>query len=128
MTLCVLIVEDEPLIAMDLQSIIEDADHEVAGIATRMSEAMEIASRKRLDVAIMDYNIAGSHDGVDVARRLREEHGVGSLFVSGNVDNRLRAIAAAWEPLGFIAKPFREEDILRALEPLVLEVPDHQER
>ncbi len=115
MSLCVLIVEDEPLIALDLRTILEDAGHEVAGIAARMSEAMQVAASKQLDVAIMDYHIAGRHNGVDVAKRLREEHGIGSLFVSANVDDRLRAMAAEWQPFGFIGKPYIEAQIVQAL-------------
>ncbi len=115
MPLCVLIVEDEPLIAMDLRDIIEEAGHEVAGVATRMSEALTVASEHPLDVAIMDYNIAGHHNGVDVARRLREEYGIGSLFVSASINDRLRAMAAEWSPVGFIGKPFIAQQIVKAL-------------
>jgi two-component system, response regulator PdtaR len=115
MALCVLIVEDEPLIAMDLRSILEEAGFEIAGVASRMSEAMAIAAQAPLDIAIMDYHIAGRHNGVDVARRLREEHGVGSLFVSANLDDQLRAMAAEWQPVGFIGKPFLAEQITKAL-------------
>lgn len=116
MPLRVMIVEDEPTIALQLESIIEEAGHEVLGIAPEMRSALGIATANpHLDLAIMDVELASRPDGVAAAQRLREEHDVASLFVSANIDDEVRARALEWQPVGFIGKPFREADIVAAI-------------
>ncbi len=113
----VLIVEDEPLIAMDLQDILEDAGHTVVGIAPATQQALELAAGAvPFDVAILDIDLAGSDDGIETAHKLRGEHGIDALFVSARRDEEERARNLGWKPIGFIAKPFMEAQILAALE------------
>ncbi|WP_192845792.1 response regulator [Aureimonas sp. AU22] len=118
MPLNILIVEDEPLIALDLQTIIEDAEHHLVGIADTMGRALALATGANVDVAIMDIELATMPDGIETARRLREEHGVRSLFVSANIEVGTRAAAAVLDPVGFIDKPFVARQILGALDPV----------
>ncbi|WP_182422211.1 response regulator [Aureimonas sp. ME7] len=113
----VLIVEDEPLIALDLQDILTDAGHTVVGTAGSMSEAMALAHDQRpFDLAIMDVDLADSFDGIETAQRLRQDFAVSSLFVSGPITAEQRALALRWNPIGFIPKPFLEEQIISALD------------
>ncbi|MBE7186157.1 MAG: response regulator [Methylobacterium mesophilicum] len=124
MPLRVMIVEDEPTIALQLESIVEEAGHEVVGIAPDMRAALRIATANpHLDLAVMDIDLASQPDGVVAARRLREDHDVASLFVSANIDDEVRARALAWGPVGFIGKPFREADIVTAISALASRVP-----
>lgn len=112
----VLIVEDEPVIVLDLMDILEDAGHIVVGVAESMERALELATASvPFDVAIMDVDLSGGPDGVETARRLREQHDVPSLFVSGRLTDESRALAAEWGPLGFIGKPFLPEQVLGAI-------------
>ncbi|RZI58515.1 MAG: response regulator [Zymomonas sp.] len=118
MALNILIVEDEPLIALDLQTIVEDADHHLIGIADTMGRALALATGTNVDVAIMDIELATMPDGIETARRLRDEHGVRSLFVSANIEAATRAAASVLDPVGFIDKPFVARQILGALDPV----------
>lgn len=116
MTLRILIVEDEPLIALDLEAILEDAGHTVVGIAASMRRALELASvAVPFDLAIMDIDLMDGRRGVEAAQALREQHDITSLFVSGTIDDEVRAEALAWKPLGFVSKPFIEQQITRIL-------------
>ncbi|WP_188910062.1 response regulator [Aureimonas endophytica] len=116
MSLRVLIVEDELILAMDLEDVLTDAGYEVVGLAADMHQALRLAEAKRPDVAIMDVNLARGTNGVETARRLREHLDVPSLFVSGNLDPKTRARAADCRPLGFVPKPFSHNDLLAHLE------------
>ncbi len=118
MPLRILIVEDEPLIALDVHTIVEDAGHTVAGCVDTMSQALAVAASGSVDVAIMDIELATEPNGVEAARRLRDEHGVRSLFVSASLNPEIRTSAAALDPVGFIDKPFAAPQILEALSPL----------
>lgn len=116
MSLRVLIVEDEAPIALHLESILEDAGHEVVGIAATTQQALKMASLATpFDVALMDIDLVDGPVGIDVARRLRQDHDVASLFVSAHLNERTRALALQWKPVGFVAKPFVEDDIVTAL-------------
>ncbi|MDY8110226.1 response regulator [Fulvimarina sp. 2208YS6-2-32] len=117
MTLRILIVEDELLLAMDLEDILLEAGYVVAGHATDMKQAIALAegSGSRIDVAIMDVNLARGSNGVETAGVLRRRWNIPSLFLSGNLDERTRALASEWAPIGFVGKPFSEREVLKAL-------------
>ena len=117
MSLCIMIVEDEMLLALDLEDIFSEAGHTVAGQASDMGEAHVLAERYngRIDVAIMDVNLARGSNGVETAAALRQRWNIPSLFVSGNLDEKTRALALEWKPIGFVGKPYSEQEVLAAI-------------
>lgn len=116
MPLRILIVEDEPLIAMDLNDILDDAGHEVVGIAATTAEAVQLAAASvPFDLAILDIDLAEGDDGIETASLLRRQHGIEALFVSGRIDEESRARALSWQPVGFIGKPYLPSQVLAAL-------------
>ncbi|RYG97081.1 MAG: response regulator [Alphaproteobacteria bacterium] len=115
MSLRILLVEDEPLIAMDLEDILLDAGNVVVAIATNMHHALEVAETSKIDIAILDIDLALGTNGIETAKRLRERHNVSSLFVSAQLTDETRAMALEWQPLGFVAKPFSADQIVTAL-------------
>ncbi|MEB2848486.1 response regulator [Rhizobiales bacterium RZME27] len=117
MPLRVLIVEDEMLLALDLEDMLLDAGHDVVGQASDMGQALAIADKLdgQFDVAIMDVNLARGTNGIDTAAALRERWNVPSLFVSGNLDELTRDRAMQWKPIGFVGKPYSEREVLSSL-------------
>ncbi|WP_454882965.1 response regulator [Sphingomonas oryzagri] len=105
----VLIVEDEILVAMDLERILEDAGYRVAAIAADQKEAMSAGGG--VDLAFVDINLRDGATGPEIARDLAERFGVRIVYVTANP-------AQIGEPavnaLGCIRKPFNEADILAA--------------
>jgi DNA-binding NarL/FixJ family response regulator len=101
----VLIVEDEMLIALDLELQVEACGHRVVGTAVDLASCKKAARACAPDVALMDLRLKGGECGEDLARWLRSEMGVRCIFVSGNLDearcNHLRAL----DPVGFVGKP-----------------------
>lgn len=77
----ILIVEDELLVAMNLEDLLIEMGHEVVGLASHMSEAMEFARESDFDFAVLDINIAGT-PSFPVADILRER-GIPFIFTSG---------------------------------------------
>lgn len=117
MALVVLIVEDEMLLAMDLEDILVDAGYRVVGNAVDMHQAVALCERhgEKIDIAVMDVNLARGTNGVETARILRQRWNIPSLFVSGNIDEKMQAVASEWGPIGFLGKPFSERAVLSAL-------------
>ncbi len=111
-----LIVEDEPFIAMDLEAIAAARGHEVVGVAATLDEAFDQNASFQPDAAFVDINLGDGFTGVDVARRLVLE-GVRVGFVTGNLELAPADFAGA---RGAVEKPFNDESIaelLRVLDP-----------
>ena len=112
----VLIVEDETLIAMDIEMTVADAGHEVVGLARSASEAIALATEHRPDIVLMDLNLAEGSRGDEAARVISERLGIRSIFLSGSIDGTTRAALGALEPAGLIGKPMQPRDLIGALE------------
>jgi DNA-binding NarL/FixJ family response regulator len=111
----VLIVEDAVLIVLELERALTAAGFEVVGTAASADEALAVAEQEQPDAVLMDVRLRGARDGVDAALELWERFKIRSVFVSGNIDDAMRARAAAAQPLGFVSKPFRVSDIVALL-------------
>ena len=108
----ILLVEDDALILMQMEVLVEDAGHRVVGTAMRTHEAVDLARTVRPDLAFVDLRLAEGDSGIDVARRLREEHGVMVVFVTANPLKLGNDFAGA---AGVIAKPFTRSVMARAM-------------
>jgi CheY-like chemotaxis protein len=105
-----LIVEDEMLVAMNIEDMLLDLGHEVAGIASRLEPALALAREAQLDAAILDVNLAGERSFA--VADLLSERGIPFLFATGyglqGIDERYRG-----RPV--LQKPFRTHDLDAAL-------------
>jgi CheY-like chemotaxis protein len=120
----VLIVEDESLVSLFLQGVLRDLGHEVSGIAPSLRTALAFAAGTPTDLAIVDVGLAGDGgDGIEAAIALRARHGIPSLLMTGAPLASLGDRAKAAQPLGFLAKPYTEADVARALQAAVAQLP-----
>jgi DNA-binding NarL/FixJ family response regulator len=102
----ILIVEDDLLVASEMEATLYDAGFEVVGIATTGKEALQLARTESPILAVMDIRIAGGRDGIDTALELFRSQGIRCIFASAHSDyeSRMRAQPAA--PLGWLQKPY----------------------
>lgn len=119
---CILLVEDDFLVGMEMETGLEQAGYEVAGIAATAEEAVALAGQRRPALAVMDIRLAGDRDGVDAALEIFRTLGIRSIFASAHGDAQVRARAAAAQPLGWVAKPYRVETLLKAVEKALREL------
>ncbi|MEH6774167.1 MAG: response regulator [Cereibacter changlensis] len=115
MSLRVLIVEDEFLIALDLQDQVEVLGHRVTGVARDVESCKQAAGRERPDLALMDLRLAGGSSGIEASRWLYEVLGIRCIFISGNLDEVTRETLAVVKPLAFLGKPILTHQLERAL-------------
>ena len=108
----ILIVEDQMLIAMDLQRLIENMGYEVCGLARTRTEALRLADEHRPNLAVMDVRLADGSDGIAAAREMRQRFGIGALLISGQID---AAQAEEAEAPIFLRKPFEPRQLRRAI-------------
>ena len=110
----VLIAEDETLIRLDLRGLLESAGLEVCAEARDGVEAVELAETADPDIAVLDVKMPRL-DGIEAARRILDERPMPIVIVSAFTEQSLVRRAAEAGVYGYLAKPFREEDLLPAL-------------
>jgi PAS domain S-box-containing protein len=111
----VLIVEDEPIVAMDLNQEIQGLGYNVVGIAESADEALAAVQNELPDFALMDIRIEGSLDGIQTARTLLHWYHVPSVFLTSYSDDTTLARAARAMPYGYLTKPFKSAELKAAL-------------
>lgn len=111
----VLIVEDEPIIAMELEMLLEELEAEVIGIAISAEEAVSHTRAYDPDFITMDINISGDRDGVTVAQEIFENYGVRSIFISAHADAATRQRAEPCDQIGWIVKPVSKSDLSKLM-------------
>lgn len=105
----ILLVEDEPIIALDAEMSLISAGHEVVGPCRTSEAALEAAQREKPDIAMVDINLCGGNEGVSIVRALRERLGIRSVFATGqpNIAREHRDTA-----LGVLQKPYSPRDLV----------------
>ncbi len=103
----VLVLEDEKLVARDIQSTLAGAGYETS-LAASGEEAIEIARRDQPDLALVDIRLAGKLDGIETARALRQELDLPVVYLTAHSDEETLERAKATEPFGYLVKPFDE--------------------
>lgn len=111
----VLIVEDNWLVALEMEAALEDAGYAVVAIAVSAEEAIQACMTEVPDLVLMDIRLLGPRDGVDTAVEIRERFGIGSIFVSAHDDASTRARAQVARPLGWIVKPVTSSELIRSV-------------
>lgn len=112
----ILIVEDEKIIAFDLQRRLKSFGYEVVGQCTSGPEAIEAAGRLRPSLVLMDIMIEGEMDGIEAARQILEQFQISSIFLTAYSDEATLERAKASQPLGYILKPFKERELYSTLD------------
>ncbi len=110
----ILIVEDEALIALDLQTILLDAGHNVVGIAADCEAALAMADRHRPSVALVDLCLATDLDGLTLAHELERRHHNRVIFVTGTPDRLLGEGSVAMKRL--LVKPVPPSELLSMID------------
>ena len=111
----ILVVDDDATLAMEFEEFLPTLGYEVAGVADCAKDAVEQAREHRPDLILMDIRLPGKMDGIEAAGVIKSELGIDILFISGYADEELLERAKVIEPLGYIHKPFSEEQIAAAL-------------
>lgn len=110
-----LIVEDEPVIGLDLADMVVESGGEVVAIVATAQAAMLEAERYRPDVVMMDVTLAQGSDGIDAAGEIRRRFCTPIVFVTGSSDPRTRARLDAFGGADVVVKPVVPEMLQRAI-------------
>ena len=103
----VLIIEDEPIIAMDLEALLESLGHKVTGVARTEREAMHLAAEKRPGLVLADIQLADGSSGIDAVNNILANFQVPVIFITAFPERLLTGSRP--EPAFLISKPFLPE-------------------
>jgi PAS domain S-box-containing protein len=106
-----LIVEDEPIVAIDLRDELREMGFEVTGLAESADSAMMSVEEDKPDLVLMDISIDGSMDGIQTARVLRDLYEVPVVFLTSYSDSETISRATRETPYGYLTKPFKSRDL-----------------
>lgn len=112
----ILLVDDEAIIAADLEERLTRLGYRVTGLGTSGEEAVVLAETRKPDLIIMDVMMPGALDGIAAAMKIRRQFGIPSIFLTAYADRELIERAKTAVPLGYILKPFQENQLFSALE------------
>jgi DNA-binding response OmpR family regulator len=107
----VLIVEDEPLIALFIKNIVLSMNEYIAGICYNSDDAIEIINEMQPDLIFMDINIQGPLDGINVLRAAQVSYEPTVFFISAYSDKETINDALSLNPYHYLIKPLKEQDI-----------------
>ena len=108
----ILIVEDDFLVAGDVEHALEGAGFTVVGVATTAQEAITLARNERPALTIMDVRLNGVRDGIDAAIEIFRDLGIRSIFATAHADPRTIARAQAANPAAWLQKPYSRKLLL----------------
>lgn len=110
-----LIVEDEFIVANDLRLILDGNGYYVIGIADSVKEALDCIARERPDIVLLDIQLKGKLNGIDLAKQLNTMK-IAFIYLSANSNQSILEEAKVTQPYGFLVKPFRTKDVLVMLD------------
>jgi two-component SAPR family response regulator len=108
----VLVVEDDGLLAMDMQTMLSEAGHRTLGPVASATEAVDLVKNTSPDLALVDIGLRDGQVGAALARYLLWRWNVHSIFITGNTQ---RATSHQDAALGLLRKPFTRSDLLKSI-------------
>lgn len=112
----ILIVEDERIVAMDIQNSLENLGYTIAGYADRAEDAVKKAGELHPDLILMDIGLKGEMDGIEAATQIRAQFNLPVIFLTAFGNQTILERARLAEPFGYIVKPFEEHELIIAIE------------
>lgn len=110
----VMIIEDEAIIAMDLEALVSEAGHKVTGVARTHAGAVDLGKREKPDLILADIQLADNSSGIDTVRDLLESLGeIPVIFITAFPERLLTG--ARHEPAFLITKPYSETQVRTAV-------------
>lgn len=116
MSMNILVVEDESIVAKDIQVCLGKLGYNVIGVCDTGEEAVERAQEKKPDLVMMDIMLKGDMSGIEAAEQIRQSNDIPVIFLTAYTDRNTVDKAKETEPYGYIIKPFKEIDIQTAIE------------
>jgi DNA-binding LytR/AlgR family response regulator len=112
----VLVVEDESIVAKDIQNSLKKLGYTVPSVENSGEDAIDAASQYRPDLILMDIMLKGDISGIEAAEQIKNRYQIPVIFLTAYADESTLSKAKVTEPYGYIIKPFKEIDLHTSIE------------
>ncbi len=112
----ILIVEDEPIIAADIESALEKNDYKIIDVVYSLKDALESLKNTVPDLAILDINLSGGMEGITIAEIIKANYQIPFVFLTSYSDKATLDKAKHTKPSGYLVKPFSEASLFTTIE------------
>ncbi len=112
----ILVVEDETLIAINLQNSLETLGYNVPFIVATGEDAIRLTDKESFDLLLMDIVLPGEIDGIEAANQIHSKHDVPVIYLTAYSDDQILQRAKITEPLAYIIKPFENRELHSAIQ------------
>jgi PAS domain S-box-containing protein len=112
----ILIVEDERIVAEDIQKSLEKLGYTVCGVASSGKKALKKVKETTPDIILMDIVLRGDMDGIETAQEVRSQFGTPVVYLTAHDDDKTIDRAKITEPYGYLLKPFNERELHTTIE------------
>ncbi|MES9997063.1 HD domain-containing phosphohydrolase [Desulfovibrio aminophilus] len=112
----ILVVEDERMVALDIERLVRGMGYEVAGISDSGEEAVEMARALRPGLVLMDIRLKGTIDGIEAATRIQKIHDTPVIYLTAYADDTTLERARLTGPFGYLIKPFEDRELRLTIE------------
>lgn len=112
----ILVVEDDPVVADDIQACLESLNYGVLGPAYDAENALLLCAQSDFDLALLDIHLNKHGEGIELARKIREQKAVPIIFLTASGDDMTLAKAREIHPEQYLLKPFNAVQLKAALE------------
>lgn len=123
----IVVVEDESIVAKDIQNNLKKLGYNVPATAPNAEIALEKIEEIRPDLVFLDIKLKGDVDGIEVAGKIKETYNIPVIFLTSYVDKATLDRAKVTEPYGYIVKPFNESDLQSTVEMALYKFQKDQE-
>jgi CheY-like chemotaxis protein len=124
----ILVIEDEAIVAADIQDRLEVLGYTVAGWGTTGAEALDLARTTQPDLILMDIMLKGPMNGIQAAHLVRVELSIPVIFLTANSDEAVLEKAKISEPFAYLLKPFEERQLRTNIEMALYKSRTERER
>ncbi|MCE2611984.1 response regulator [Flavobacteriaceae bacterium D16] len=112
----ILIVEDNVIIADDMQSMLEEIGYEIVDNVIVYEQAEQVLKTKEVDLVLIDIILASDKTGIDLGKHIRDNYNIPFIFVTSNSDRATVENAKTVKPNGYLVKPFEQQDLYTSIE------------
>ena len=112
----ILVIEDEAIIARDIQKSLEELGYEVPDTATSGERAIKLAGEVMPDLVLMDIVLQGDLDGIEAAEEIKKLYDIPVIYLTAYADDKVMERAKVTEPFGYMIKPFEERELHTTIE------------
>lgn len=112
----ILIVEDNVIIADDMQSMLEEIGYEIVDNVIVYEQAVEVLKNNHVDLVLIDIILASDKTGIDLGKHIRDVYNIPFIFVTSNSDRATVENAKTVKPDGYLVKPFEQQDLYTSIE------------